>query len=483
MKYVAKRILAALLAGLMLLPTVSCAKTEETSVETQQTDVTLVETETETGYRPNIDKTDYDCEFVITGVDSVRHWALSEEDKAGDPLEDSIYERATRIRDHLGVTLVEKDAGDWVSYSSVILRSVQAGDDEYQLVATHVFEGVTSLIASGAMYDFAEFDAVNLDAPYWSYEYMDGLTVLDQYLIGYNDFCMANCYCMILNKDLVDKYNLTLPYEMVDQNTWTLDSMISFVSVVSEDNGDGVRNELDTYGITGWGWTDMVAFLHSSNMKCVERDETGLYQITYEENSEKLLDLLETISKIYDAEYAYFWTPNSEREGTSVGFGTGRTLLQLTDTSALAGMRGEVIRFGILPYPMYDEAQKSYKTLSWNGNLMVPSTIRNHDMVGEVIELLAYYTAPVKTAYFEDLLGSKLAEAPEDARMLEIIWESQVSDAAVIAANLNNNAVGTLLCIIPNLCRDGVGTYSSYLAKRLKVANRSLKDLFNPKKR
>ena len=132
---------------------------------------------------------------------------------------------------------------------------------------------------------------------------------------------------------------------------------------------------------------------------------------------------------------------------------------------------------------MYDEEQKSYKTLSWNGNLMVPGTIRNHDMVGEVIELLAYYTAPVKTAYFEDLLGSKLAEAPEDARMLKIIWESQVSDAAVIAANLSNNAVGTLLCIIPNLCRDGVGTYSSYLAKRLNVANRGLKDLFNPKKR
>ena len=110
---------------------------------------------------------------------------------------------------------------------------------------------------------------------------------------------------------------------MVDQNTWTLDSMISFVSVVSEDNGDGVRNELDTYGITGWGWTDMVAFLHSSNMKCVERNETGLYRITYEENSEKLLDLLETISKIYDAEYAYFGRPIPSEKARRLDLGRG----------------------------------------------------------------------------------------------------------------------------------------------------------------
>ena len=82
-----------------------------------------------------------------------------------------------------------------------------------------------------------------------------------------------------------------------------------------------------------------------------------------------------------------------------------------------------------------------------------------------------------------DLLGSKLAEAPEDAEMLDIIWDSQVSDVGLITSNLAGDAVGNLLYIIPNLCRDGVGTYSSYLAKRLKLANRGLKDLFDPKKK
>ena len=482
MKSQLKRILAAILACLTILPTVACS-TGEDPVETQEKGDTTAVTEADTGYKPPIEKKDYDCEFVITGVDDVRKWALSEEDQAGDPLEDTIYERSIRVQDHLGVTLVEKDAGDWVSYPNTILRMVQAGDDEYQLVAAHAFQGVPDLMSSGAMFDFAEFDTINMDAPYWAFEYMDSLTIQDQYLIGYNDFCLANCYCMVINKDLMEKYNLTAPYSDVLNMKWTLDRLISWVSVVSEDNGDGVKNNLDTYGITGWGWTDLVAFLQSCGMKSIDRDDAGLYRVTYEENGEKLLNILNKINGIYQSEYGFFWTPGSERDGSTVEFSTGRTLVQLTTTSAVAGMRGESIRFGILPYPMYDDQQKEYRSLSWNGNLMVPSTIQNVEMVGETLELLAYYTAPVKTAYFEDLLGSKLSEAPEDAEMLEIVWESQTSDAGVLTSNIANDAVGNLLYIIPNMCRDGVGTYSSYLAKRLKQANRGLENFFNPRKR
>jgi hypothetical protein len=109
---------------------------------------------------------------------------------------------------------------------------------------------------------------------------------------------------------------------------------------------------------------------------------------------------------------------------------------------------------------------------------MVPSSIQNPDMVGEVIELLAYYTAPVKTAYFEDLLSSKLAEAPDDARMLDIIWGSIVSDAGVVLSNLGNNAIDYYLYMVPNLCRDGVSTYGSYMKGKEKAAVKALNKFF-----
>ncbi len=479
MKFQPKRILALLLAGLMTLSVVSCATANDPE-ETQGVTATETVHEEDTSYKPSIDKKDYDCDFIITGVGEARGWSLTDEDyKAGDAFEDSIYERSVKIKDHLGVTLKEEDSGDWIAYAGNVIRTVQAGLDAYQLVATSVYQGIVELMTSNAMYDFAEFEAVDLDAPYWAFEYMDGLTLDDKYLLGYNDLCLSNTFCLVFNKDLMETYNLKAPYEDVDNMKWTLDKMTAFVSTVSRDNGDNIWDTKDTYGISGWGWTDFIAFVQASDLRILDRDEDGIYQLAYGSNQEKLLDLLNKLSNIYEAEYSWFWTPGSDTEAVgSISFGSGQTLVQTMNTTALVGLRGEALRFGVLPYPLYDEEQEKYQNLNWNGNLMVPSSIEDPDMVGEVIELLAYYTAPVKTAYFEDLLGSKLAEAPDDARMLDIIWGSIVSDAGVVYSNLGNNTIDYFLYMVPNLCRDGVNTYSSYMKAKEKAANKLLRNTF-----
>ena len=101
-------------------------------------------------------------------------------------------------------------------------------------------------------------------------------------------------------------------------------------------------------------------------------------------------------------------------------------------------------------------------------------------MVGEVMELMAYYSAPVKIAFFEDLLGSKLSEAPEDAEMLNIVWDTQTNDIC-LAVSSGNQALWDLLYMVGFLCRDGVDQYSSYIKTRSKVANKELDKVFNPK--
>ncbi len=479
MKLQPKRILALLLAGIMTLSAVSCATADDPD-ETQGNTATDTVDEEDTGYKPDIDKKDYDCDFVITGVGDVRAWTLVDDEyKAGDPFKDSIYERSIKIKDHLGVTMTQEDAGDWIAYAGNVIRTVQAGLDAYQLVSTSTYQGIVELMTSNAMYDFAEFDAVDLDAPYWYFEYMDGLTVEDKYLLGYNDMCLSNTFCMAFNKDLMETYNLKAPYEDVDNMKWTLDRMTAFVSTVSRDNGDNIWDTKDTYGITGWGWTDLIAFVQASDLRILDRDEDGVYYLAYNDNQEKLLNLLGKLSAIYDAEYSWFNTPGSAKEGIgAVSMGSGQTLIETMNTSSLVGLRGETLRFGVLPYPLYDEEQERYQNLNWNGNIMVPSSIENPDMVGEVIELLAYYTAPVKTAYFEDLLGSKLAEAPDDARMLDIIWGSIISDAGVVYSNLGNNTIDYYLYMVPKLCRDGINTYSSYMQAKEKAANKLLRNTF-----
>ncbi len=477
MKLPLKRFLALLLIAVMTLSAVACATGTETD-ETLAPDGTAAETNGETEYVPDIATKNYDCDFnFVASGSSVPRDVIAiddiEDTKAGD-LETAVYERGLKLKDHLGVTLVYQDAGDWISYAANVSKTVQAGDDAYQMVLTHVYQGVTDLITSNALYDIGELDSVNLDAPYWASDLMEEVKVNDKYLIGYNDFCLSAVKIVVFNKDLMAQYNLTEPYNNVRNMTWTLDKLIEMASTVSADNGDGRWDEKDTYGISGWGWVPLISFVTSSDMQIVSRDETGYFKLAYEDNSEKMINLIDKILGMYQADYSFFWKSTG---GVELNFASGNTLFQLIDSTALTNYRNEDIRFGVLPYPTWDERQTEYKSLNWNGIFGVPGAIKNKEMVGDVLELMGYYTADVKVAYYEKLLGSKLAEAPEDAEMLDIIWNSQVSDVGLIACNSSKN-MDSLVYMIPQMCEAGRNNFASFFRGNSRGAQKGLDTVF-----
>ena len=473
------RMLSLLLCLFTLLGTVACGNAGD------ETDTTAGEnageTEGETEYKPDISVKNYDAEFniVIGGTFSKDSIAIEEleDSKAGD-LETAVYERGIKIKDHLGVDLVHQDAGDWLAYAANVSKTVQAGDDSYQLVLTHVYQGLTDLVTSNALYDMGDLDAINLEAPYWSSDLMNEVKVEDKYLLGYGDFCLSSVNLVVFNKDLMKEYNMTEPYGDVRNKTWTLDKLMSMASVVSADDGDGKWTNKDTYGISGWGWVPLISLVASSDMKIVDRNDVGDFAVAYENNSEKIINLIDKVMAMYNAEYSFFWksTENGNEEAM-LRFADGNSLFQLYSSPSLTAFREEDIRFGVLPYPLWDEKQAEYKSLNWNGMMGVPGAIKNPDMVGEVLELMNYYTADVKVAYYEKLLGTKLAEAPDDAEMLDIIWASQVSDVGIIACN-SSGSMDALVYMVPKMCENGKNNFSSYMKSNGKGAQRGLDRVF-----
>ncbi len=468
------RLLALLLSLMTVLTAVACGVTDG---DTDTTASDMSENEEDTAYKPDIAVKNYEEDFniVIGGTFSKDSIAIEEleEAKAGD-LETAVYERGIKIKDHLGVNLVHQDAGDWIAYAANVSKTVQAGDDSYQLVLTHVYQGLTDLVTSNALYDMGELDAINLDAPYWASELMEEIKIEDKYLLGYNDLCLSCVKLVVFNKDLMKEYNLTEPYPDVRNKTWTLDKLIATASVVSADDGDGKWTEKDTYGISGWGWVPLISLVTSSDMKIVDRNEVGDFAVAYENNSEKMIDLIDKVMAMYNADYSYFW---KSQGGTALNFADGKCLFQLYDSTSLVTFREETLRFGVLPYPLWDENQAEYKSLNWNGMMGVPGAIKNPDMVGEVLELLGYYTADVKVAYYEKLLGTKLAEAPDDAEMLDIIWKSQVSDVGIIACN-SSGQMDALVYMLPKMCESGKANFASYMRQQSKGAQKGLNKVF-----
>ena len=473
------RFLSLLLCLLTVFSAVACG-VAGSETDTTGSD-TAADSEGETAYKPDISVKNYDTEFniVIGGTYSKDFIAIEEleDSKAGD-LETAVYERGIKIKDHLGVDLVHQDAGDWLAYAANVSKTVQAGDDSYQLVLTHVYQGLTELVTSNALYDMGELEAINLDAPYWSAELMEEVKIEDKYLLGYSDLCLSCVKVVIFNKDLMKEYNMTEPYGDVRNKTWTLDKLISMASVVSADDGDGKWTNKDTYGITGWGWVPLISLVTSSDMKIVDRNEVGDFVVAYENNSEKMINLIDKVRAMYDAEYSFFW--KAQENGNAeymVNFADGKSLFQLYSSESLTAFREEDIRFGVLPYPLWDEKQAEYKSLNWNGMMGVPGSIHNPDMVGEVLELMNYYTADVKVAYYEKLLGTKLAEAPDDAEMLDIIWASQVSDVGIIACN-SSGSMDALVYMLPLMCENGRNNFASYVKAQTRGAQRGLDKVF-----
>ena len=137
------------------------------------------------------------------------------------------------------------------------------------------------------------------------------------------------------------------------------------------------------------------------------------------------------------------------------------------------------VKIGVLPYPMYDSAQKAYKTLNWSGYLAIPRTVQNLEMEGDTLEMLAYCSKPVKTAFYEVLLGARIADAPEDARMLDIVWASQVSDLGLVFDS-SSGALDGLLYMLPTLAANG-NSYTSFYKGKEKAVNKGIEKLFKQK--
>ncbi len=477
MKNNVTRLLAFFLTVFMLISAVACSTPADTDQNSETLSQTEVGSSDETDYDPGIDVKDYDCEFIIGGVDLVQQ-NIYVENMEGDSLTDAIYERIINIQDHLGVTINSSGFIAAEEVSTVVLRTVMTGADEYQLVATHPYIGIPAIISSNCAYDLNELDAVNLDAPYWATEFMNEITINDHYYIGYNDFCLSVVNLIVFNKDMMEEYHIDAPYQTVIDQKWTVDKLLALVSNVAIDNGDNVWDDKDTYGLTGAGWVPLISMVTACDLKMIDKDDTGAYKVALSDNPDKLADFMLKIDEMYNGGYSYLWKSGGPKPN-KIEFATGTSLFQLYHSRDLVLLRGEAINFGILPYPKYNEEQENYKSLNWNGLFIVPSSIKNPEMVGEVVELLGYYNQPVRIAFYEDLLGTKISNAPEDSLMLDYIWDSQATDVAVMTATAGGG-LHDLLYLLPQLCMEGnLDKYSSKIKGISRSCQKALESFFD----
>lgn len=485
------KLLSLMLAMLMLVSVFAACDstdpvTDDTEAESKQDETANnasgeQTTEAETEYMPDVQKNNYGEDFYLSAYGGSAHmrflWA---EDRDQNIITEAVYDRQQKVEDYLGITMYgSTPPGNHEEYHQTFVTSVKNKDGAVDLFIPNAYMAVPGIIEGGYCRDLKTISGLNLDASYWNGQYMEDLALHDRYYLGYSDYNIAKTYLFTFNKDMLSKYDDALDesiYDTVRGFRWTLDKMISLANLVYIDaTGDGQTAD-DTFGLTGQQWIPFIPFLHGSNLKLVDVDEKGNYAVAVynEKNAAKTTELVDKLKALASSDCC--WLRYRIEDTPMVPITTGRTLMYLADFTALEGFLEYDVNFGVLPYPMFDEAQKDvgYISLNYDGYIVVPTYLRNEQMVADTVELLSFYSEPVRIAVYEKMLGKQVADTPDDAAMLDIIFDSLCSDFGLTYSTITSSLDG-ILYMIPKLTREnGTESIASYVKSLETSSNKAI---------
>lgn len=462
---------------------VSCQNTENktdgeqsSAAETTNTESASV-LEQETDPLPEIERKDYDDTIYMTI--QTDNWAdlMWVEESKGDAMSQAVYDRQMKIKDYLGVDIVGTTVVN--EYIDPFKTAVRNKDGSVDILLPNPYLGVAGFISEGYLQDLRNFNEFDFAANYWNLDYMENIAVSDALYLGYSNYNLAKAHMILFNKDLMAQYTDALDetiYETVLGYRWTLDKMLSLTGMVYIDKTADGKTADDTFGITGNQWIPFLVFATSSDINYVDKNEKGVFEVSiYNDlNKEKTTTLIEKLSSLAAADSSWFWfkidpTPQ-------IHLYDGNTLMELVPTYRVVTYLNYDVDYGILPYPMLDEAQKDvgYRSLNWDGYICMPSYIESPEMAAETVELLSFYSDPVRTTFYEKLLGKQAADAPDDSKMLDLVWDGIVSDFGLTYMSLST-ALGNLLYMIPEVTYvNSTLNTASYISTCESAANKAI---------
>ena len=477
-----KRFLAGALALLMFISATACGTTSETP-DNSNAEQTEAATEVDTGFFPEVEKQDYQKQaFRMVGFEEAGTWYYAEEysneEGSVHVLNNTIYEMNTMIEEYLNVEIEYEHISTVVTGGEVfdtVQPTIMSGDDIYQLCILHPYYSYTKFITQNYAMDFYELPDLNIDQPYWNKDVMEKLSINGHAYIGLGDICNYSINMIYCNKDKLSEANRQVPYDMVRNGTWTLDEFISLTSGLYVDDGDGRRNNKDTYGFAAMWDANGSAFMQGCDIYVATRNEEDMFELSL--YNDRLIDMYD---KLYDwskDESTYIWNfGNRTNESVIIDFLDGKTYFthEKLGTMYLDAEFG----LGMLPMPKYDQNQSEYAHVNWGNNIVLPNTIKNKDMVGQVLELMGYYSKTmVQQKYYDEVLQLRVSEAPDDRDMVELIYDTIVYDPGI--AFCDGNAQLWNLVYLPCFAiHENAKNITSYYRKNAKGAEKWLTDLF-----
>ncbi len=449
------KVLAALLALLMLVSLVACGGTPADTTKAPSTSKpsdTSDDPKVEVGVPDDLDFSNDDNNTVTFFVRSNGDIFLNEiccDEPAGDPLYESIHYRNIDVENALGVKIVQiPQAGsetttDWRTWNETLSTSVLTNTGDYDAAAVHTYCGSVLVFENifADLYSLGENDGgyLDLSKPWWNQNSVDALSINGSiYMAGGSMFITetARAYGLFFNKDLFNEKftdeDYSDLYTMVHNETWTVDALIGYVSKVWDDvNSSGAKDDGDVIGFMYEKSPTVATWCYALGLYPTERDSYGEPMLSYIYDPD-ITTAFEKVQKLYD--------PNSDgvmggQKWTETNLQGGKVLFTVGYLEKGQDMRNTNINYGVLPLPMLNEDQGFYRT-NTVGHVSALSVCSNLSddripMVTATIELMAAESYEnVIPAYYSKVLHGVYSKEEQDSIMFDVILESVVFDFA-----------------------------------------------------
>ncbi len=386
------------------------------------------------------------------------------EELNNEPINDAFYNRNSRIERDYGIKLNLATCSTPAEGVEWLRNDYMTGTCNYN-IASIPLTYIAPLGIEGLLYDIYEIDNgyIHYNEPWWDQAAIRDLTINNKLWFLAGDAIIEDdeaTWAIYYNKDLVEKYNLEAPYDLVKSNQWNLDTFHEMAKKVFQMNGS-TRSYDPSVGDV-WGAVvqsyDCYAFMLGAGQPMVVLDDgTPRFRVQEEANVNtfyKVIDLMLDDQNVGVADFFGRWDSGVYGQESDI-FCNGNALFMPSTISLVSGdkMRNAEIHYGIAPMPKANELQDEYTTsvsVYWCQVMVIPKANNDKDTLDATcyaMEAMAYYGKELVTPeYYTRTLTLKRFPDSDNTEMLDLIFRNRTYDLAGIFdfGTVNGNGAGSL---------------------------------------
>jgi len=415
----------------------------------------------------------------------VEHEEFSVEKLTGNNINDAIWERNIAVENTLNVELnfygIPGNADHISDYVNYVANAISAGTNDFDIIAAHS-QSIANCVQGGYCMNLLDYDYLDFTMPWWPERLITEATINNKLYFCSGDISANTLYMMYVcffNKQIIDQYDLSNPYDLVESNEWTYEKFMDMCDGIYSDlNNNNVKDVGDQFGY-------MVYNLHADpwfyGADCVilDKDSEGDLKVSDTRSCDKVIKTLEMVNGL-------LWNTNDGMYTTSTNqencFTSGYSLF-MTDRSRVAftNLTQTDFEYGVVPMPKYDSEQGNYVTVLGNPftSYAIPQICENPEMCAAILECYASESYRQLTPeIFEITMKAKYAKDSTAGQMYDIARETVTFDIGRIFSNvlIPQNKFRKMISENTNDWASTVATTTDLLNEKLEILMKTFEE-------